>query len=149
MCPWMEQGNVVDYLARASENERVVDCVTLALDVAMGLEHLHSVNIIHADLKGVSTALIPEIWLLFIRHGFSSTFSSRLVFVHASLISVWQLRGTPRSHTFKVLFLPRVTQRERFDGKHQSSSRASRAQDRQNLNLNCTILRQRIYTHTR
>jgi len=50
-CPWMENGNVIQFLAnRTSE----VNCIPLCLDVAQGLEYLHSEHIIHGDLKGLN-----------------------------------------------------------------------------------------------
>jgi len=49
--PWMENGNVVQYLAEKAPN---TNCVPLCLDVAQGLEYLHHERIIHSDLKGLN-----------------------------------------------------------------------------------------------
>ncbi|KZP29967.1 kinase-like protein, partial [Athelia psychrophila] len=46
--PWMQNGNLSDFLAEIAPE---IDCVPLALDVAKGLEYLHSQNVLHADLK--------------------------------------------------------------------------------------------------
>ncbi|KZP29964.1 kinase-like protein [Athelia psychrophila] len=46
--PWMQNGNLSDFLADIAPE---IDCVPLALDVAKGLEYLHSQNVMHADLK--------------------------------------------------------------------------------------------------
>ncbi|KAK7029781.1 kinase-like domain-containing protein [Favolaschia claudopus] len=48
--PWMEQGTVISYLKENGHD--AVD--TLLLEIARGLEYLHSCNIIHGDLKGAN-----------------------------------------------------------------------------------------------
>jgi len=47
--PWMENGDVVNYLAGHPD----ADCVRLLLQIMLGLEYLHSFNptIVHGDLK--------------------------------------------------------------------------------------------------
>ncbi|KAF9263056.1 kinase-like protein [Marasmius fiardii PR-910] len=64
--PWMEQGNLVEFLKNSNDSVDRVLLVTLfvqcmahpkfisqAYDVACGLSHLHGANIVHGDLKGV------------------------------------------------------------------------------------------------
>jgi len=53
--PWMENGNAVEFLKRYPDTY----CVHLAVDMAQGLEHLHSLSpsIIHGDLKGVNVLI--------------------------------------------------------------------------------------------
>jgi len=53
--PWMENGNVVEFLKCYPDTY----CIHLALDIAQGLEHLHSLApcIVHGDLKGVNVLI--------------------------------------------------------------------------------------------
>ncbi|KXN92393.1 Tyrosine-protein kinase TXK [Leucoagaricus sp. SymC.cos] len=46
--PWMENGNIVSYLAKNLHVARV----PLIHDVASGLHYLHDSNVVHGDLKG-------------------------------------------------------------------------------------------------
>ncbi|KAJ7572926.1 kinase-like domain-containing protein [Mycena floridula] len=57
--PWMENGNLVSYLKDHSDADRPA----LALDVAQGLEYLHSFNppIIHGDLKGNNILITSDL----------------------------------------------------------------------------------------
>ncbi|KAG6849708.1 hypothetical protein H0H93_006091 [Arthromyces matolae] len=48
VAPWMEAGDVTQYLKKNPN----VDRVLLAVDVARGLQYLHENGIIHGDLKG-------------------------------------------------------------------------------------------------
>ncbi|KIM79496.1 hypothetical protein PILCRDRAFT_823402 [Piloderma croceum F 1598] len=50
--PWMNNGNVVRFLEFAPQTE----CVPLMLDIAEGLNYLHTftISIIHGDIKGVN-----------------------------------------------------------------------------------------------
>ena len=65
---WMENGNIIDYLTKNDDVDRViVVCVSslklrglsLTLEkakgVASGLEYIHNEGIVHSDLKGVCT----------------------------------------------------------------------------------------------
>ncbi|KAL0566525.1 Rho guanine nucleotide exchange factor [Marasmius crinis-equi] len=55
--PWMENGNLVQYLRAKTRAE--VNHLLLVLDVANGLAHLHSRKVVHADLKGVNVLVTP------------------------------------------------------------------------------------------
>ncbi|KZP29838.1 kinase-like protein [Athelia psychrophila] len=96
VCPWMEQGNAVEYLARADENGQNVDCVTLALDVAKGLEHLHSVNIIHADLKGLNILITPSLRACLADFGLAATRDSSKPYTQSAISSTGHATGTLR-----------------------------------------------------
>ncbi|KAK1236024.1 Rho guanine nucleotide exchange factor [Marasmius sp. AFHP31] len=56
--PWMERGNLVEYLKGTPRES--VDHLSLVLDVASGLSHLHVKKIVHADLKGVNVLIMPS-----------------------------------------------------------------------------------------
>ncbi|KXN92901.1 hypothetical protein AN958_08045, partial [Leucoagaricus sp. SymC.cos] len=49
--PWMENGDLVDYL----RNFPLTSRIPLMFDVAVGLQFLHNLGVIHADLKAVLT----------------------------------------------------------------------------------------------
>ncbi|KAJ7504616.1 kinase-like domain-containing protein [Mycena galericulata] len=49
--PWMENGNIYNYLR---SNTAGINRLTLVLDVAIGLEHLHSLKLVHGDLKAIN-----------------------------------------------------------------------------------------------
>ncbi|KAG6808772.1 hypothetical protein H0H92_002958 [Tricholoma furcatifolium] len=46
--PWMENGNILTYLKKHKESNRVI----LVFDIAQGLKFLHKNGVIHGDLKG-------------------------------------------------------------------------------------------------
>ncbi|KAF7339002.1 hypothetical protein MVEN_01976400 [Mycena venus] len=49
--PWMENGDISKYL---QGNPAGINRLTLVLDVAIGLAHLHSQNFVHGDLKAMN-----------------------------------------------------------------------------------------------
>ncbi|KAJ7018123.1 kinase-like domain-containing protein, partial [Mycena alexandri] len=55
--PWMENGNITQFLRIDQPN---IDRLSLILDVALGLEYLHSQNVIHGDLKGPNILVTPS-----------------------------------------------------------------------------------------
>lgn len=50
ICEWMENGNITAYLKAHPGANRL----ELLVDVAQGLEYLHSIGVLHADLKGAN-----------------------------------------------------------------------------------------------
>ncbi|KDQ16233.1 hypothetical protein BOTBODRAFT_107400 [Botryobasidium botryosum FD-172 SS1] len=52
LSPWMEHGNAIEYLQKNPQ----VDCVKLALQIAEGVEYLHTFVpvVVHGDLKGAN-----------------------------------------------------------------------------------------------
>ncbi|KDQ16246.1 hypothetical protein BOTBODRAFT_107433, partial [Botryobasidium botryosum FD-172 SS1] len=52
LSPWMENGNAIEYLQKNPD----VDCVKLALQVAEGIQYLHTFTpvVVHGDLKGAN-----------------------------------------------------------------------------------------------
>jgi len=76
-CPWMKNGNVVNFLANCNSD---IDCIPLCLDVAAGLDYLHSQNIVHGDMKGLNVlvsqsqrAYIADFGLATVIHTASTT----------------------------------------------------------------------------
>ncbi|KAJ6573301.1 kinase-like domain-containing protein [Mycena sp. CBHHK59/15] len=55
--PWMENGHIMDFLRDAPPDH---DRLALMLDVAKGLEHLHTESIIHGDLKPTNILITPS-----------------------------------------------------------------------------------------
>ncbi|KAF7290843.1 hypothetical protein MIND_01325500 [Mycena indigotica] len=49
--PWMENGDIARYLKTAPPT---VNKLSLVLDVALGLEHLHCLKLVHGDLKALN-----------------------------------------------------------------------------------------------
>ncbi|KAF8838106.1 kinase-like protein [Paxillus ammoniavirescens] len=51
ICMWLEDGSLTSYLAR-SDTLTMEERLSLAHDVAMGLQYLHSKSVVHGDLSG-------------------------------------------------------------------------------------------------
>ncbi|KAJ7689483.1 kinase-like domain-containing protein [Mycena rosella] len=55
--PWMSNGHVLEFLENAPPD---TDRLSLILDIAMGLEYLHSEHVVHGDLKGMNILVTPS-----------------------------------------------------------------------------------------
>ncbi|KAJ7913692.1 kinase-like domain-containing protein [Mycena leptocephala] len=56
--PWMENGHIRAWLKKETYD---TDCLlSLILDVALGLEHLHAEGVVHGDLKGDNLFITPS-----------------------------------------------------------------------------------------
>ncbi|KAJ6454251.1 kinase-like domain-containing protein [Mycena vitilis] len=54
--PWMENGNIMEFL-RAQPN---TDRLSLILDVALGVRYLHKQRMVHGDLKAINVLVTPS-----------------------------------------------------------------------------------------
>ncbi|KAF9260996.1 kinase-like protein [Marasmius fiardii PR-910] len=56
--PWMENGSVVEYLEK--NHTKTLERFSFSWDVASGLEYLHSMGIVHGNLKGDNVMITPH-----------------------------------------------------------------------------------------
>ncbi|KAJ7644800.1 kinase-like domain-containing protein [Roridomyces roridus] len=89
--PWMEKGQIRGILHSCDADH----LLSLILDVACGLEHLHTLGIVHGDLKGANIFVTPSLRACIADFGLSSitTFSSSF---HFTLSSTAMRGGTTR-----------------------------------------------------
>jgi len=59
VCPWMENGNLTQYLGRYGDKLKLSERFRILNEVATGLSYLHSFFVIHGDLTG-SNVLIDK-----------------------------------------------------------------------------------------
>ncbi|KAK1231524.1 hypothetical protein PQX77_005356 [Marasmius sp. AFHP31] len=90
--PWMDRGNLAQYLK--STERKLVDHQTLVYDVASGLAHLHSMNIVHGDLKGVNVLMTADERACITDFGLSRVANTQSFCLTSSLMG--QARGTIR-----------------------------------------------------
>ncbi|KAJ7651271.1 kinase-like domain-containing protein [Roridomyces roridus] len=98
--PWMENGHVRAFLKKQSSNTELL--LSLVLDVALGLEHLHAQDIIHGDLKGDNIFVTCSLRACIADFGLSSftASASSVQFAHSSMPS---RGGTARYQAPEVL----------------------------------------------
>ncbi|KAG6823840.1 hypothetical protein H0H92_008922 [Tricholoma furcatifolium] len=91
IAPWMENGDIEDYLKRDTTSNRVV----LAYDVARGLEFLHQNGIIHGDLKG-KNVLVNDFGRACVADFGLSSISDQEILAWTSISSAESKGGTAR-----------------------------------------------------
>ncbi|KAF9260005.1 hypothetical protein L218DRAFT_932993 [Marasmius fiardii PR-910] len=87
--PWMERGNLVQYLKNTPVKD--VDHDLLAHDVACGLCYLHQANIVHADLKGLNVLITPDLRACLADFGLARVSATQLLLTETS-----RSKGTTR-----------------------------------------------------
>ncbi|KAJ7040670.1 kinase-like domain-containing protein, partial [Mycena alexandri] len=95
--PWMERGNIMQFLKK----EPVIDRVSLMLDVALGLQYLHEQKVIHGDLKAINVLVTPSRRACICDFGLSSIVNEITLRLTQST-SVAQ-KGTPRYYAPELL----------------------------------------------
>ncbi|KAJ6526934.1 hypothetical protein DFH09DRAFT_164786 [Mycena vulgaris] len=90
--PWMENGNIARYLR---DNPAGINRLTLVLDVALGLEHLHSLKLVHGDLKAINVLVTRSGRAVLADFGLSSVADSKILLLSTSTLKTG---GTARWH---------------------------------------------------
>ncbi|KAJ7015836.1 kinase-like domain-containing protein, partial [Mycena alexandri] len=80
--PWMESGNVMQYLRKQSPD--INRCLSLILDVAFGLQYLHEKNVVHGDLKAINILVTPSGRACICDFGLSSVVSEITLRLHST-----------------------------------------------------------------
>ncbi|KAJ7816916.1 kinase-like domain-containing protein [Mycena olivaceomarginata] len=97
--PWMENGNVSSYLKRDPAG---CNRLTLVLDVALGLEYLHGLNLVHGDLKGLNVLVTHSGRAVLADFGLSSVVTdSKIAIFSASTVKTG---GTTRWQAPELLY---------------------------------------------
>ncbi|KAJ7762577.1 kinase-like domain-containing protein [Mycena metata] len=74
--PWMENGDITRYL---KANPAGINRLTLTLDVALGLDHLHSLKLVHGDLKAINVLVARSGRAVLADFGLSSVTDSKIL----------------------------------------------------------------------
>ncbi|KAF9448599.1 kinase-like protein [Macrolepiota fuliginosa MF-IS2] len=89
--PWMENGNVSEYLKDNPDTARI----PLVRDIVLGLDHLHTGQIAHGDLKGANIMITPTGSACLTDFGLSSVVNEDIL-RWTSLEITTQMGGTVR-----------------------------------------------------
>ncbi|KAJ6594696.1 kinase-like domain-containing protein [Mycena capillaripes] len=73
--PWMENGDMTRYL----KNNPTVNRLSLVLDIALGLDHLHSFKLVHGDLKAINVLVTRSGRAVLADFGLSSVTDSKIL----------------------------------------------------------------------
>ncbi|KAJ7124051.1 kinase-like domain-containing protein [Mycena crocata] len=103
--PWMENGNILQFMTK---NPSQIEHRSLILDIARGVEYLHSEQVVHGDLKGMNILVTPAGNACIADFGLSSVVDAMTQkFSHSSITlpkgtTRWQapelLRGVRSNH---------------------------------------------------
>ncbi|KAJ7765080.1 hypothetical protein DFH07DRAFT_811344 [Mycena maculata] len=105
---WMENGNIARYL---KNNPAGINRLTLILDVALGLEHLHGLKLVHGDLKAINVLVTRSGRAVLADFGLSSVTDSKILLLSTSAVKAggtvrWQapelFGGSPNSFASDV-----------------------------------------------
>ncbi|KAJ7113481.1 kinase-like domain-containing protein, partial [Mycena epipterygia] len=82
---WMENANIMKFLSKESYK---IDCLSLTLDVALGMEYLHESGVVHGDLKPLNILVTPSRRACIADFGLSSITDAMTVrFTHSTVSS--------------------------------------------------------------
>ncbi|KAJ7176780.1 kinase-like domain-containing protein [Mycena filopes] len=104
--PWMENGNIMQYLIKHPGVARL----PLILDVALGLQYLHEENIVHGDLKAINILVTPSGRACICDFGLSSIVNEITLRLHTTVIE----RGGTARYWAPELLDPDVTNKCHF-----------------------------------
>ncbi|KAG6907323.1 hypothetical protein DXG01_009405 [Tephrocybe rancida] len=63
--PWAENGTLQDFLSSEMDSNTTIDRILLCLDVAVGVEHLHKLGVVHGDIKSTNV-LVDRVGRLYL-----------------------------------------------------------------------------------
>ncbi|KAF8995845.1 kinase-like domain-containing protein [Cyathus striatus] len=99
--PWMNHGNIVDFLSRNSRADRV----KLMFEVAKGMEYLHANNVVHGDLKGANMLITDTGQAVLCDFGLSTVMLDLDIMAYMSIETILQCSRTLR-YQAPELFAP-------------------------------------------
>ncbi|KAJ7184990.1 kinase-like domain-containing protein, partial [Mycena filopes] len=104
--PWMENGNIMQYLIKHPGVTRL----PLILDVSLGLQYLHGENIVHGDLKAINILVTPSGRACICDFGLSSIVNEITSRLHTTVMG----RGGTARYCAPELLDPEVVNKQHF-----------------------------------